>query len=112
MKIGLIIWAALLIAFTLLGGRAMAETRDIEIKLFQFQPKTVEVPIGATVEWINDDAIEHSVTAGKPGKPTDDFDSGFFTKGQSFAHVFAKPGTYEYFCKRHQNMKAMIVVTE
>jgi plastocyanin len=82
----------------------------VDIKLFQFKPKELVVKPGTTVTWTNGDAIEHSVTAGAPGKPTEAFDSGFFTKGGSYAHTFAAPGSFTYFCKRHPNMQAVVKV--
>jgi plastocyanin len=87
------------------------ETRAAAIELFQFQPKDVVVTAGTTVTWANGDGIEHSVTAGTPGGETGDFDSGFLTKGGSFAHTFSAPGSYRYFCKRHPSMTATVTVT-
>ena len=82
----------------------------VDIKLFQFKPKELVVRPGTTVTWSNGDAIEHSVTAGEPGKPSAAFDSGFFTKGASFAHTFEASGTFSYFCRRHPNMHALVKV--
>ncbi len=82
------------------------------IKLFQFQPKTIAVKAGTTIEWLNGDDIEHSVTSGAPGKETGSFDSGFFKKDGKFAFTFGEPGTFTYFCKRHPSMKATVTVTE
>lgn len=71
----------------------------IEIKLFNF-PDVVEVPIGATVTWINQDGTNHSVTNGTPeqdGQPEllgRVFDSGFFGQGESFSFTFTEPGDY------------------
>lgn len=87
-----------------------AGTMSVDIKLFQFKPKELEVKKGDTVTWMNGDAIEHSVTSGKPGKPTEDFDSGFFTQGSSFSHTFDAAGSFTYFCKRHPNMQATVKV--
>lgn len=95
-----------------IGHAAAGEAVDAQIKLFQFQPKDMTVKAGATIMWTNGDDIEHSVTAGKPGKPTGAFDSGFFAKNGSFSFTFAEPGAYEYFCKRHPSMKAKVTVTE
>lgn len=89
-----------------------ADAVSVDIKLFQFKPKELAVKKGTTVTWTNDDAIEHSVTAGKPGKAAQDFDSGFFTKGGSFSHTFDAPGSFTYFCKRHPNMQATVKVEE
>lgn len=98
-----------------IGGASIApalagDTVKVDIKLFQFKPKELVVKPGTTVTWTNADAIEHSVTAGAPGKPSEVFDSGFFTKGGSYAHTFTAPGSYAYFCKRHPNMHAVVKV--
>jgi plastocyanin len=87
-----------------------AGTTSVDIKLFQYKPKELDVKKGDTVTWMNGDAIEHSVTSGKPGKPTNAFDSGFFTQGGSFSHTFGEAGSFTYFCKRHPNMQATVKV--
>lgn len=86
------------------------EAVTVDIKLFQFKPKQLDVKRGATVTWTNGDAIEHSVTSGEPGKPSQAFDSGFFTKGGRFAHKFEAAGSFTYFCRRHPNMRAIVNV--
>ena len=93
-------------------GHLSAEDRvNVAIKLFRFQPKAIEIRKGTTVMWENGDAIDHSVTAGEPGKQGE-FDSDFFNKGGRFEHKFTAPGTYRYFCRRHANMRGEVVVTE
>ncbi len=87
-----------------------ADALGVDIKLFQFKPKEVTIAKGTTVTWTNGDAIEHSVTAGKPGKPSEAFDSGLFAKGGSFAHRFDATGSFTYFCKRHPSMQATVKV--
>jgi plastocyanin len=89
-----------------------ADATSVDIKLFQFKPKELEVRKGDTVTWMNGDAIDHSVTSGKPGKPSEAFDSGFFTQGARFSHTFAEAGSFAYFCKRHPNMQATVKVQE
>jgi plastocyanin len=89
---------------------AKPETQNVNIKLFSFKPETIEVAAGTTIVWTNFDAIEHSVTNGTPEKPGAVFDSDFFTEGQTFSFTFDKPGTYPYFCKRHNSMMGEIKV--
>ena len=93
------------------GQAAAGAMTEAKIKLFQFQPKELTVGVGGTVTWLNGDDIEHSVTAGKPGKESGQFDSGFFKKDGSFAFTFTEAGTYTYFCKRHPSMMAKVTVT-
>jgi plastocyanin len=72
-----------------------------------FSPNPVEVKVGETVTWINDDSGIHTVNS-KDGI----FDSGMTVKGQSFSHTFDKAGQYPYFCSPHPNMVGTVVVTE
>ena len=85
-------------------------TAQVDIKLFTFKPKVLEVPIGTTVIWINRDAIEHTITQGTPEEPADGFDSGFFKQGETFSFTFKETGSYSYFCKRHNFMHGKIKV--
>ncbi|HEY7689615.1 MAG TPA: plastocyanin/azurin family copper-binding protein [Dongiaceae bacterium] len=81
-----------------------------DIKLFQFQPKAIEVPVGTKVTWTNWDSIGHSVTSGTPEAPDGAFDTGFFKKGESASVTFDKPGEYSFFCARHKNMRGTVKV--
>jgi plastocyanin len=89
---------------------AAPATETANIKIFQFQPKTIEVRAGTTITWTNDDNIDHTVTSGTPDAPSPDFDSGGFGKGQSFSATFAQPGEYAYFCARHKSMRGLVKV--
>jgi plastocyanin len=72
---------------------------------FMFDPDTVTVPAGTTVEWDNDDGARHTITA------TDkSFDSGDLKPGQKWSHVFATAGTFAYSCTQHPEMTATVVV--
>ncbi len=92
----------------------------VRISGFRFQPEALTVTAGTTVSWTNDDAILHTVTTGTSVK-RDDFGNYDVTpdgwingtladRGQTFSFTFATPGEYAYFCSRHNNMTARIVV--
>jgi|HubBroStandDraft_5_1064220.scaffolds.fasta_scaffold840682_1 plastocyanin len=72
---------------------------------FMFDPDSVTVTAGTTVEWDNDDGARHTITAADKS-----FDSGDLKPGQKWSHVFATPGTYAYSCTQHPEMTATIVV--
>jgi plastocyanin len=72
-----------------------------------FSPNPVDIKVGETVTWINDDFGRHTVTS-KDGV----FDSGMMGKGQSFSYTFDKAGEYTYHCEPHPNMVGTVVVTE
>ncbi len=76
------------------------------ISQFKYQPDTITVNVGETVEWKNADIVPHTATAAD-GKA---FDSGSIAKGASWSFRAAKRGTYDYLCTLHPNMKARLVV--
>ena len=82
----------------------------VSIKTFMFQPDPVRVNAGTTVTWINRDDILHTVTAGKRGKPTKEFDRKLKLNGE-FSHTFLKAGTYPYVCTIHMGMDGAVIVT-
>ena len=72
---------------------------------FMFDPSSVTVTPGTTVEWDNDDGARHTITA------TDkSFDSGDLKPGQKWSHVFATAGTFAYSCTQHPEMTATVIV--
>jgi plastocyanin len=70
-----------------------------------FNPAVLEVAVGDTVTWINDDDTEHTVSATE-----DAFDSGELAVGSSFSFTFETPGEFPYRCLIHPEMQATIVV--
>jgi plastocyanin len=72
-----------------------------------FNPNPVEVKVGETVTWINDDSGRHTVTS-KDGV----FESELMGQGQSFSFTFDEAGEYSYFCSPHPGMTGTVVVTE
>jgi plastocyanin len=84
---------------------AAATAPTITIDNFSFSKASITVPAGTKVTWVNHDDMLHTVTdEGKTFK-SDPLDSG-----ESFSHVFDKPGTYKYFCSLHPHMTGTVVV--
>ncbi len=89
-----------------------AESVDaISIKGFAFAPETLSVPVGTTVTWTNDEDSLHTVTSGTPERPSSLFDSGEIDTGVEFPYTFEEPGSYPFFCARHDFMTGEITVT-
>ncbi len=82
----------------------------VTIRTFQFQPNQLDVKAGTQVTWINQDDIRHTVTSGTPEKRDGRFDAPLAGKGTKFSFTFTQPGTYAYFCDRHQHMLGQIIV--
>jgi plastocyanin len=79
----------------------------VSIKLFRYEPARLQVPAGATVIWVNEDEIFHSITADKKESGLDGSLDG---KGKSFSFTFSQPGIYTYHCDRHEHMRGEIEV--
>ena len=79
--------------------------QKLEIHQFKFLPATVTVAPGTTVTWVNHDEETHTVMSA-----TGSFASKALEHDQTFAHTFAAPGTYTYFCALHPLMRATVVV--
>ena len=70
-----------------------------------FSPATLEVAVGDTVTWINDDDTEHTVTANDGA-----FDSGALAEGATFSFTFDTAGEFDYRCLFHDSMQGTVVV--
>lgn len=90
-----------------------ATGEEVEVLMVDvaFEPEEVTVAAGTTVTWINEDAVQHTVTAGTRGDPTGMFDETV-AGGGSFSFTFEEAGTYEYFCSFHPGMSGVIIVEE
>ncbi|HEX5166916.1 MAG TPA: plastocyanin/azurin family copper-binding protein [Thermomicrobiales bacterium] len=94
------------------ASAATADTGNspVAIRLFQFQPSPLEVTAGTTVTWTNGDDILHTVTSGAPGAKDGRFDGTLDGSGTSYMVTFSEPGTYAYFCSRHESMRGEVRV--
>ena len=77
-----------------------------------YNPSPVNVAVGRTVLWINNDDTAHTVTEGNPSvnTPTNGFDSGILSPGHTFKDAFDKPGPVGYYCKLHPFMLGEVIV--
>ena len=83
-----------------------------------YSPNPVEVTVGQTVVWTNDDTAFHTVTSGSVGAADAGklFDSGLagpnalISKGKTFEHTFDTAGEYPYFCTLHPAMVGTVIV--
>jgi plastocyanin len=81
-----------------------------------FDPNPVQVSVGDTITWTNDDIQPHTVTSGANGQPDGKFDSSpnfnpLLAPGQTFEHTFTEAGQYPYYCALHPNMVGMVSVS-
>ena len=76
-----------------------------------FQPNPVQVSVGSTVTWTNDDAQPHTVSSGQNATPDGTFDSGIMAPQATFEHTFTEAGEFPYFCLLHPNMVGTVSVS-
>ena len=80
------------------------QVHDVDIKGFKFLPAVVTVRKGDTVRWVNMDNVPHDATGDGWATRTP------LRKGETAEVTFDTPGTYDYICSIHPNMKAQVVV--
>ncbi len=85
---------------------AAAGEATVDIADFAFDPETVEIAVGDTVIWTNQDGSPHTATA----QDRDVLQSGTLQQGDSYSQTFDTAGTYDYFCEFHATMNGTIVV--
>lgn len=92
---------------------AQGDGATVTVKTFAFTPDPLTVPAGTVITFVNEDAIDHTVTAGTREAPHPErFDGQLPDKGATFELTLDDPGTYEYFCQIHPGpgMTATITV--
>ncbi len=85
---------------------AAGAVKSIAISGMQYQPARIEVKVGESVTWTNQDAAPHTVTA----RDGISFASTTLSQGANFTHTFTKAGSYDYYCTYHPNMRGTVIV--
>lgn len=87
-------------------GPAQAHNGVVHVTIedLAFVPVEIEVKVGETIEWANNDRIAHTATV-KDGWEV------MIPPGQKATKVVAAGDNVDYYCRLHPNMKGRIVVT-
>jgi plastocyanin len=83
---------------------AHAATIQITMDNLVISPAEASAKVGDTIEWINKDIFAHTATA-----RNSDFDVNMPPK-KTVTSVLKKPGSIDYYCRFHPNMKATLIV--
>jgi plastocyanin len=78
---------------------------QINVDNFTFSPQTLTVPVGATITWINNDDVPHTVV-----DVDKRFKSAALDTDDKFSFTFTTAGEYSYFCGIHPHMTGKIIV--
>ena len=93
-----------------MGGMGDGETVTVDITNFVFVQDEIEIRVGDTVEWVNNDATRHTITSGTDDTADGAFDSGDIEAGDTFSFTFLEAGDFAYFCDIHPTMTGTVVV--
>lgn len=86
-----------------------SRVRAVVQKDKRFVPHVLAVPLGATVEFRNDDDFFHNVfSISKPN----DFDLGLYKSGAQREQVFNTPGPVQLLCNIHSSMNGWLFVSD
>lgn len=99
-------WILPILAALMLGMSVSAQAATIQITMenLVISPAEASAKVGDTIEWINNDIFAHTATA-----RNGDWDVTMPPK-KSVTLVLKKPGSIDYYCRFHPNMKATLVV--
>jgi plastocyanin len=87
------------------AGDGAASTAGLVVVDFGFEPETLDVEAGATIEVVNEDAVTHTVTA-EDGS----FDVRLAGGGDRATFTVDDAGSYPFACAIHPSMTGTIVV--
>jgi plastocyanin len=85
---------------------APKEHARVDQKGMQFIPYMLPILVGTTVDFANNDAVNHNVFS----PDNEGYNLGTWPKGESRSYVFKKVGTYTQLCSVHPEMEAFVVV--
>ena len=90
---------------TVVAGTAHGQTtHTVVIRQFAFVPETLEVSMGDTVVWVNEDIVPHTATAADAR-----WDSDRLDRGDSWSLEIRAPGEVDYTCLYHPAMRARLI---
>ena len=87
------------------AASAEAPTRTVAMPGKLYDPARLDVLVGTTVAWKNDDTTNHTATA-----ENDAFASGYIPPGGTFSYTFLRQGSYEFHCTIHRQMRGEVNV--
>lgn len=82
-----------------------ARTVRTQMVNMAYARRSIEITVGTTIIWRNDDPLAHTVTATNRR-----FDSGLVAPGSTWKYTFSQPGSYSFTCTPHPFMKGTVIV--
>src|SRR3954465_14794829 len=98
--------ALLAAAAMAMPGTGTGAGTAVDIPGRYFTPSDLQVLVGQTVTWSNDDVTAHSVVAENGA-----FRTAPLTRGTAYSFTFDQPGDYAYYCSIHRGMRGTVHVS-
>ena len=87
-------------------------THSISIALFRFNPQTITIAVGDSVQWTNREATTHSAfRSAPPAFHTEDLERNQTSSPITFTEASPAEG-FGYVCDPHTGMTGTIIVVE
>ena len=77
----------------------------VQIRDFDYAPRSLDVRVGTRVTWTNADAVPHTAT-----DRSKRWDTGVLAGASSTTVAFEAAGTYRYYCTIHPSMSGEVTV--
>lgn len=78
---------------------------SVSIQGYGYQPQQLEIEVGTTVTWTNNDPIQHDIDE-KNGI----WESPLLSESETWSRTFVEPGKFLYICSIHPYMQALVTV--
>ena len=76
-----------------------------------YLPLNLEIPVGTTVTWVNDDSVPHNIQSqDEVGNVIDLFNSPPLNTGDRFEFTLDEAGVYNYYCSFHPWRVGLVTV--
>jgi plastocyanin len=105
MRTALLTLAVLASVLVSAAPAAEAPTRTVSMPGRAYDPAKLDVLVGTTLTWKNDDSTNHTATADGGA-----FASGFIPPGGAYSFLFSRQGRYAFHCSIHRTMRGEVNV--
>ncbi|ELS01387.1 plastocyanin [Xenococcus sp. PCC 7305] len=105
-KLTLLLSTALLVltSFLININPVLAATYKVKMGtdngLLQFDPNSITINVGDTVEWVNNKMYPHNVVFSD--SDIESHKQMVFSPGNTYETTFTSPGIYPYYCQPHR----------
>ncbi|OGZ34255.1 MAG: hypothetical protein A2174_03585 [Candidatus Portnoybacteria bacterium RBG_13_41_18] len=88
-----------------------SEPPSVKIENFAFDPQSIRIKAGDILIWTNYDTAPHKILSDQSSATyLPDLVSDELSRLGQYGYKFNQPGTYNYYCSIHPDMKGTVIV--